>query len=94
MSATIAQAVGGQYAYGDTPTPAPQSVPQVGITNPDALLPNQINAENYRNMYDYQKQLGWAAYEDAGWDKGLAQESFKKSLPTYVNPTQGKIAAF
>jgi hypothetical protein len=71
-----------------------QSVPTVGAANPTALLPNQINAENYRNMYDYQKQLGWAGFEDAGWDKGLAQDAFKKSLPTYVNPTQGKIAAF
>jgi hypothetical protein len=89
---TMAASMGGQYTYGSQPTP--QSVPQAGISNPAQLLPNQINAENYRNMYDYQKQLGWAGFEDAGWDKGLAQDAFKKSLPTYVNPTQGKIAAF
>lgn len=96
-----AQIAGGAYQYGGSTPTAPAAatttgvgVPQVGLSNPTALLPNQINAENYRNMYDYQKQLGWAAFEDAGWDKGLAQDAFKKSLPTYVNPTQGKISAF
>jgi hypothetical protein len=96
----LAQSSGGRYNYGNPTPPAPtgytpvMAMPTAGVANPGALLPNQINAENYRNMYDYQKQLGWAAFEDAGWDKGLAQDAFKKSLPTYVNPLQGKIAAF
>jgi hypothetical protein len=100
MANMIATSTGGAYQYG-SPEPVPQpnpvlvqTTPTVGVSNPSTLLPNQINAENYRNMYDYQKQLGWAAFEDAGWDKGLAQDAFRKSLPTYVNPTQGKIAAF
>jgi hypothetical protein len=55
-------------------------------------LPNQIDARNYSNAYQYQRDLAWAGYEDAGWDKGLAQEAFLKSLPTYGGPAKGAIA--
>lgn len=56
------------------------------------LLPSQINAKNYANSYQYQKDLGWAAYEDAGWDKSLAQESFQRSLPKTGGPKSGSFA--
>jgi hypothetical protein len=58
------------------------------------LLPNQINAKNYKNSFQYQKDLGWAAYEDAGTDKGLAMEAFQRSLPKYGGPARGKVSAF
>lgn len=63
-----------------------------GATTNGMLAPNQINAQNYENAYDYQKQLLWAGYEDAGMDKGLAQESYLRSLPKYGGPTKGAIA--
>jgi len=55
-------------------------------------LPNQINARNYNNSYQYQRELGWAGYEDAGWDKGLAQEAFARSLPKTGGPKKGSFA--
>ena len=70
------------YQYG-------ASVPNYAQQTP---LPNQINAENYENAYQYQKELLWANYEDQGWDKGLAQEAYLKSLPKYGGPDRGAIA--
>jgi hypothetical protein len=63
-----------------------------GVSGTGALLPNQIDPKNYANMYEYQKQLGWAAFEEAGYDPGLAQEAFEKSLPKYGGPTAGSFA--
>jgi hypothetical protein len=65
---------------------------QVGGVVGGGYLPNQINARNYDNAYDYQRELMWAAYEDQGWDKGLAQEAFMKSLPKYGGPSKGAFA--
>lgn len=56
------------------------------------VLPNQINARNYGNMYQYQRDLLWANYGDKGWDEGLAQEGYLKSLPKYGGPSKGSIA--
>lgn len=72
-----------QYQAGVIQTPAGQ-----GVTP----LPSQINAQNYNNAYEYQKELLWAEYEDQGWDKGLAQESYLRSLPQYKSPTKGAYA--
>lgn len=72
-----------QYQAGVIQTPAGQ-----GVTP----LPSQINAQNYNNAYEYQKELLWAEYEDKGWDKGLAQESYLRSLPQYKSPTKGAYA--
>ena len=78
------------YQYGGATAAAPVTAPQ---TSGNAmLLPNQINAENYGNAYQYQQELLWAQYEDQGWDKGLAQEAFLKSLPKYGGPTKGTIS--
>jgi hypothetical protein len=74
-----------QYAGGVTAPSAPS-------TSSTMLLPNQINARNFNNSFDYQKELVWANYEDQGWDKGLAQESYLRSLPKYAGPTKGAIA--
>jgi len=56
------------------------------------LLPNQIDARNYANSYQYQRELGWADFEDQGWDKSLAQEAFQRSLPKYGGPKSGSFA--
>lgn len=56
------------------------------------LLPNQISARNYANAYQYQRDLAWAGYEDAGWDKSLVQDAFLKSLPSYGGPSKGSVA--
>jgi hypothetical protein len=98
---------GGTYAYpaGQTDpsganvtyrlAPTPTAVPEVGVANSGMLLPNQINAKEYGNSFQYQKDLGWANYEDQGWDKGLAQEAFARSLPKYgFGATQGRVTAF
>lgn len=71
------------------PTNAPGEIGQ-GYSGP--LLPNQINARNYGNTYQYAKDLGWAGYEDAGWDKNLAMESFERSLPRTGGPKVGSFA--
>jgi hypothetical protein len=71
------------------PANAPGEIGQ-GYSGP--LLPNQINAKNYANTYQYAKDLGWAAYEDAGWDKALAQETFERSLPKTGGPKFGSFA--
>jgi hypothetical protein len=55
-------------------------------------LPNQINSQNYENSFNYQKELLWAGYEDQGFDKGLAQESYLKSLPKYGGVSKGSVA--
>lgn len=57
------------------------------------LQPNQINAENYGNMNEYAQKLGWAAFQDQGWDVGAAQDAFQKSLPRYGGPAAGSFAA-
>lgn len=80
----VAPIVNQPYQYGGVV--APQS--GGGAT----VAPNQLNAVNYGNAYEYQKDLLWADYEDKGYDKGLAQESFLKSLPQYSGPTKGSIA--
>ncbi len=83
---------GGQYQYAQPAAPQVNTaVPVAGVGSRGTLLPNQINAENYGNMYDYQKELGWAAFEDAGWDKGLAQQAFQRSLPRYGGPESGTV---
>jgi hypothetical protein len=83
MSASQAAPLVNQpYQYGGGSTSMGGTVP----------LPNQINAQNYGNSYDYQKELLWANYEDQGWDKGLAQEAFAKSLPKYQGITKGSVA--
>jgi hypothetical protein len=91
------------YSYGAPYIPKP-GMPGVGTTitdtqvggtglDPNAhLLPNQINARNYNNAYQYQQELAWAEFEDQGWDKGLAQEAFLKSLPKYGGVSKGAIA--
>jgi len=61
-------------------------------TSSDVPLPNQISPQAYNNSYAYQKELGWAGYEDAGWDKALAQEAFEKSLPKFGGPKRGSFA--
>jgi hypothetical protein len=73
-------------------TAPPPDPLQAGTSYNGPLLPNQINAKNYNNTYSYMQELGWAGYEDAGWDKGLAQDAFKKSLPTYGGPKTGSYA--
>ena len=78
-------AVNQPYQYGGG-----VSAPQSGGNGMPA--PNQINAENYDNAYQYQRDLAWAGYEDAGWDKSLAQEAFLRSLPKYGGPTKGSVA--
>ena len=45
--------------------------------------PSQINAREYKRSNKFNQELGWAAYEDAGWDKMAAQDAFLKSLPKY-----------
>ena len=62
------------------------------IQSGSMLLPSQINAESYKNTPGYLKELGWAGYEDAGWDRGLAQEMFERSLPKYSGPKTGSFA--
>jgi hypothetical protein len=88
------------YYYGGaqapaTQTPQPAYDPYNAGTSSDPqnpLLPNQINAQNYNSMYQYQKDLGWAAFEDQGYDKGLAQEAFEKSKPNTGGPLSGHFA--
>lgn len=75
------------YQYGGVATQTPDPGTYSG-----PLLPNQINAKNYAKSYQYQKDLGWAQYEDQGWDKGLAQEAFEKSLPSFSGPKVGSFA--
>lgn len=53
------------------------------------LAPNQIDAQNYNNSFQYQKDLLWAGFEDQGYDKGLAQEAYQRTLPTHKSPTVG-----
>jgi hypothetical protein len=76
--------------------PAPVSAStdplQQGTAYSGMMLPSQINAKNYAKSYQYQKDLGWAAYEDAGWDKALAQEAFERSLPKTGGPKFGSFA--
>lgn len=78
-----------QYQYGGG-VQAPQSGTSTGTGG--MLAPNQINAENYNNAFNYQKELLWANYEDQGWDKGLAQEAYIRSLPKYGGPSSGSFA--
>lgn len=101
-------AAGNLYQYGGTQVPAASpgvaetanptvsaavvDPLQAGAAGTGALLPNQINARNYANSFDYQKELGWASFEDQGWDKGLAQEAFQRSLPKYTGPKAGSFA--
>lgn len=61
-------------------------------TGANALLPNQIDARNYDNAFQYQKDLLWADFEDKGTDPGLAQEAFVRSLPKYQGVTKGAVA--
>lgn len=100
------QQAGNIYHYGGSGVSQPQQQQSAGIwQNPwtgtqtsqassasSMPAPNQINARNYANSYDYQKDLGWAAYEDQGWDPGLAQDAFKRSLPKQGGPKQGSFA--
>ena len=74
------------YQYGGQGTQAPQQ------SGGGMVDPNKINAQNYTNAYNYQKELLWAGYEDQGWDKSLAQESYLKSLPQYGGITKGAVA--
>lgn len=76
------------YSYGGDPAQ------QGGTALPQSSLPlpSQINARNYDNAYQYQKDLVWANYADQGWDPGLAQESFQKSLPKYGGASKGAVA--
>jgi hypothetical protein len=60
--------------------------------NAYSLLPSQINAENYANSNVFAQKLGWAAFEDQGWDVEAAQDAFKKSLPKYSGPAQGQFS--
>lgn len=72
-----------QHAAG-VPTQASTPVTGGGVTTPATLVnPGQINAREYNKATDYEKTLGWASYEDAGWDKTAAQQVFQKSLPKY-----------
>lgn len=64
-----------------------------GVAGTGLLNPNQINAKNYANTNAYAQQLGWAAFEDQGWDVGAAQDAFRKSLPRYGGPAMGSYAA-
>lgn len=87
------------YQYGGAsaaaaPQPAPVSTDplQQGTAYSGMMLPSQINAKNYGKSYQYQKDLGWAAYEDAGWDKELAREAFERSLPKTGGPKFGSFA--
>jgi hypothetical protein len=81
------------YVDRQTPTDSTTNAPgEVGTGYSGMLLPSQINAKNYGNSYQYQKDLGWAAYEDAGWDKSLAQEAFERSLPKTGGPKRGSYA--
>jgi hypothetical protein len=57
--------------------------------NAYSLLPSQINAENYANTNVFAQKLGWAAFDDQGWDVEAAQDAFKKSLPKYGGPASG-----
>lgn len=75
-----------------TPAPAPYDPYNAGVSYSGPLLPNQINARNYNNTYEYGKELAWAGYEDQGWDKGLAQETYLRSLPKYSGPKAGSFA--
>jgi hypothetical protein len=84
--ASAAPLVSTPYQYGGPGVYAPAQSANA------MLMPNQINAENYENSYDYQKQILWAGYEDAGIDKGLAQESYLKSLPKYGGVSKGSVA--
>jgi hypothetical protein len=81
---SVSQAVNQPYQYAGPTTP--------GTTSDTLPLPNQMDARNYSNAYQYQRDLVWAGYENAQWDKGLAQEAFLKSLPTYGGPAKGAIA--
>lgn len=83
--ASVSPMLSAPYQYQAPGTTAPQTQTET------MTAPNQINAVNYNNAYQYQKDLMWAAYEDAGTDKGLAQESFLKSLPKYGGPTKGSV---
>lgn len=84
---------GGLAGAGPQPqTQAANAPGEIGSGYSGMLLPSQINAKNYANSYQYQKDLGWAAYEDAGWDKSLAQEAFERSLPKTGGPKVGSFA--
>lgn len=78
-----------QYQYGGG-TQAPQSGASTGTGG--MLAPSQINSENFNNAFNFQKELLWANYEDQGWDKGLAQEAYIRSLPKYGGPSTGSFA--
>jgi hypothetical protein len=85
------------YQYGGgaarPAAPAPAYDPyNVGTPGTGVLLPNQINARNYENSYEYQQELGWAGFEDQGWDKGLAQQAYRRSLPQHAAPKSGSFA--
>lgn len=83
------------YSYGATADTTSQVSLVPGSSGPNygsMPLPNQINAQNYNNAYQYQRDLMWAAYEDAGWDKSLAQEAYLKSLPKYGGVSKGSVA--
>ncbi len=60
-----------------------------GVAGSGALMPNQINAENYENTNIYAKKLGWAAFENSGWDIEAAQDAYRRSLPKYAGPQAG-----
>lgn len=101
------QAPVGAYNYAGTPSgqtqvyppgvPAPVDEAQVSMTTPSAmgtgLLPNQINAENYKNSNKYAQEFMWGYLENQGWDKMAAQDAFQKSLPKYGGPTAGVVNA-
>lgn len=89
--ATLASQAG--YTPPTTAQPAQSTQP----TTNTGLLPWQINAKNYNNQTGYEQQMDWAGFEDAqfgsgAWDKSLAQDLYKKSLPKYAAPTTGRVA--
>jgi hypothetical protein len=55
------------------------------------LNPGQVNAKNYANTPKYMQDLGWAEFENRGWDPGLAKDLFAASLPKYGGPAKGTV---
>lgn len=54
-----------------------------------APLPWQINSDAYNQLKQYGQDMLWGGYEDMGWDKGLAMDLYKGSLPTTGGPKTG-----
>lgn len=78
-----------------TNTAAPPYVAPTA-TSTNGLLPSQINAKNFNNMTDYEKQMVWAGFGDAqfgsgAYDPALAKQLYEKSLPQYAAPKTGNI---